>query len=301
LGLRLNQVTGAQGPQENCDSNLNQLPINLYGLWNISLLNKGDLAHKLEEHLLSIGKNVSAKDVQDYLNQPEVQEKYNIVKTVSISTATDWMATMEFWYAEKKKGQYEDGHEQQDVVTYRRMVFLPAIENLLPNLRKFKQNNELVEELDNCPPERRSERRVVLWYHNESTFYAHNRRKKLWQHPRTRPDLEQKGNGPSIMVANFVSANYGFLASKDGSESTCVLFKAGKGWEGYFTNNNVVEHVESAMDILDCDYPDEHHIFVFDNATTHVKRPDDTLRACKMTKGPSAKFGCERPRRYPNG
>ena len=41
------------------------------------------------------------------------------------------------------------------------------------------------------------------------------------------------------------------------------------------------------MDILDKHFPDECHIFVFDNATTHLKHTDDALSACKMSKGPT--------------
>ncbi|KAJ3884020.1 hypothetical protein GG344DRAFT_91531 [Lentinula edodes] len=46
------------------------------------------------------------------------------------------------------------------------------------------------------------------------------------------------------------------------------------------------------MDILMRDYPDEDHVLVFDNATTHLKRAPDTPSATKMTKFPSL-FGVE--------
>ena len=38
------------------------------------------------------------------------------------------------------------------------------------------------------------------------------------------------------------------------------------------------------MDILDKDYANEEHVLVFDNATTHLKREEDTLSATKMPK-----------------
>src|ERR1700692_4909934 len=38
------------------------------------------------------------------------------------------------------------------------------------------------------------------------------------------------------------------------------------------------------MDILDKGYPNEDHVLVFDNATTHLKREEDTLSATKMPK-----------------
>jgi hypothetical protein len=59
--------------------------------------------------------------------------------------------------------------------------------------------------------------------------------------------------GASLMVADFVSADYGWLTSADGAQSTRVLFKAGKGCKGYFMNSNILNHATAAMDILNKD------------------------------------------------
>ncbi|KAF9232078.1 hypothetical protein BU15DRAFT_81648 [Melanogaster broomeanus] len=59
------------------------------------------------------------------------------------------------------------------------------------------------------------------------------------------------------------------------------------GWEGrdgYFTNDEILSQAEKAMVILEKDYADEDHIFIFDNATTHLKRADDALSARNMPK-----------------
>ena len=53
---------------------------------------------------------------------------------------------------------------------------------------------------------------------------------------------------------------------------------------GYFTNDDVLKQTEQAMDILRAHYPDEDHLFIYDNATTHLKRPDDALSARNMPK-----------------
>jgi hypothetical protein len=74
-----------------------------------------------------------------------------------------------------------------------------------------------------------------------------------------------------MMVADFVSADYGWLASPDKSETARVLFQAGKNQEGYFTNEEILTHSTKAMDILTKHYPNKKHILVFDNATTHTK------------------------------
>ena len=66
-----------------------------------------------------------------------------------------------------------------------------------------------------------------------------------------------------------------------------MLFKAGKSQDGYFTNNDIVAQAQKAIKLVTEHYPDEDHILVFDNATTHLKCPEDTLSACKMPKHPS--------------
>ena len=45
------------------------------------------------------------------------------------------------------------------------------------------------------------------------------------------------------------------------------------------------------MDILSKHYPNEDHVFVFDNAKTHLKCANDALSACKMPKFPSKSWG----------
>ncbi|KAH7919685.1 hypothetical protein BV22DRAFT_1107991 [Leucogyrophana mollusca] len=86
--------------------------------------------------------------------------------------------------------------------------------------------------------------------------------------------------------------------SVTGQEIARILFKAGKARDGYFTNDVILRHVELAMDILNKHYPHEKHVFVFDNATTHLKRADDALSGRKMSKYPMKPgqplFGVER-------
>jgi hypothetical protein len=151
------------------------------------------------------------------------------------------------------------------------------------NMRSWNQG---VEELTDDRPHPRP-RRVVIWYHDESTFYANDRRLIRWVHKDETAKPQPKGEGVSLMVADFVSADYGWLRSRDGTESARVLFRAGKNRDGYFTSEDIITHARQAMDILECHYPDEEHIFVFDNATTHLKRAENALSARKMSKNPT--------------
>ena len=73
------------------------------------------------------------------------------------------------------------------------------------------------------------------------------------------------------MVAHFISADYGYLQSPDGTESACILFRASKGHDGYYTNERIIQHAKKAIEILQSYYPNNNHILIFDNAMTHVK------------------------------
>jgi hypothetical protein len=93
-----------------------------------------------------------------------------------------------------------------------------------------------------------------------------------------------KDEGTSLMVADLVFADYGWLRSPDGKKAAHVLFKAGKNKERYFMNEDILKQVKTAMDILEKHYLDDDHVFIFDNATTHQKGPDGALFVCQMPK-----------------
>src|SRR5882724_10058011 len=93
------------------------------------------------------------------------------------------------------------------------------------------------------------------------------------------------------MVAHFVLADYGWLQSHDGSQQAQVLFKAGKAQDGYFTNEDILWQATNAMDIPQKEYQSENHVFIFDNATTHLKWADNELSAHKMPPNPP-RHGC---------
>ena len=105
-----------------------------------------------------------------------------------------------------------------------------------------------------------------------------------WIHKDEKPKPYAKGEGASQMVADLVSADYRWLQSPDGKEEARVLFKAGKNRQGYFVADDIIKQVETAIDILKKYYPDQDHIFVYGNASTHQKRPDGALSARQMPK-----------------
>lgn len=96
------------------------------------------------------------------------------------------------------------------------------------------------------------------------------------------------------MDCSIISADYGWLASPDGTKTAHCLFRAGKNQEGYFTSDDIIAQANAAMLILSKYYPDDGHVLVFDNTSTHLKRADDALSAKQMPKGiskPGANWG----------
>ncbi|KAI0672728.1 hypothetical protein C8Q78DRAFT_1077067 [Trametes maxima] len=250
-------------------------------------------------------------DIVHFMSEPAVLLRFGLNHPISLSTAQRWMHALDYRWTKTPSGQFVDGHEREDVVKYRQEQFLPAMAEYDLRARQWNQAGEEVP-LD-LPPEqptptgtepeagtesRHRQRRVVYWWHDESTFYAHDRRQRRWVHKREKAVPRKKGEGASLMVADFVSAEYGWLRSPDGKESARKLFRAGKNRDGYFTYEEILEHATAAMDILEKHYPEDEHVLIFDNAPTHLKRAPDALSARKMSMGPTREgkpvFGVER-------
>ncbi|KAF8582228.1 hypothetical protein K439DRAFT_1647663 [Ramaria rubella] len=237
------------------------LPCNIYGTWNVSLLEDEDLAQDICLHLQGIRKYVKAMDIVHYLNTPEMKEHLKFKKVISLATAQCWMRKMDYCWSKDPEGQFVDGHEQEDVVAYLQQKILPAWAAVESQMCAWDNGVKVKHPtVEGC-------RTVICWVHKSETAVPY-----------------AKGEGVSLMVADFVSADYGWLQSPDGSEETRVLFKAGKVHDRYFTNADILHQASCAIDILEKHYLSEDHILLFDNVTTHLKHADDALSACKMPK-----------------
>ena len=253
------------------------LPINPYGDWNESLLVNEDLVNEIGIYLLSLGNDITAKKLMDFLHCTDVKEKYGIERDISHKTACWYLQALGYRYQSTPKGQYVDGHEREDVVNYQKQVFLLKWKKFMDCMVVW--DKDLKEHLPS-----REGKRVIAWFHNESVFYAHDRRKKGWYHKDASVKPYTKGEGASLMIANFISADFGWLTSPDGKRSARRLFKPGKNHDGYFSNEDIIEQADEAIDILKECYPEFDHVLIYDNATTHLKRAEDVLSARKMPK-----------------
>jgi len=258
------------------------LPLNPYGDWNETMLVDEDLCTDVNAYLQEIGSHITAEKLVEFLTRPEIKEKHGITKKISTRTACRYLQALGYRFTHAKKGMYTDGHERVDVVDYRDNIFIPAWERLEVRMRNWKQNNVM-----ECEPSTPG-RRIVVWFHDETIYYANDRRRRAWYHKAAPAKPYAKGEGASLMIAWYVSADYGLMqvTSRDGKRSSRRVMKPGKNRDGYFTNEDILDQFQDAVAIAKEEYPDDDHVFVYDNATTHLKRPDDAVSSTKMPKFP---------------
>ncbi|KAL1743021.1 hypothetical protein HDZ31DRAFT_1100, partial [Schizophyllum fasciatum] len=189
------------------------LPVNPYGKWTSSMLADEDLRGDIDEYLMSLGKDITVGKLVNFLRRADIKEKHNIAKDVSEITARCYLHSRGYRrFMCPKKGQYSDGHERADVVYYQQEVYLPRLRELYEHAMAYDSDG-----LPHYGPLIEG-RRIVIWFHDESIFYAHDRRRKRWLHKDAPARPYQKGDGASFMVADYISADFGWL--KGGSGET---------------------------------------------------------------------------------
>ena len=252
------------------------------------LLSDEDLKQEIIAHLQSLGKYFSSDDLADFLNSPVMLERLGRDKRISKETAQRWLKILGYRWKKDSKGMYLDGHERKDVVEYRQEKFLPQYRELDRRAAQFDNDGN---EVPLTVPLTSAEKEVIFHHHDESTFYGNDRRKLRWSHNSESPKPHAKGEGQSFMVADFVSSKLGWLGSPDGLTRARVTLRPGKARDGYFSCEEVIAQLDSAMDILDNHYASYQHVFVLDNARSHTKRADDAPSARRMPKNPQPNFG----------
>jgi hypothetical protein len=189
------------------------LPTHWYRQHNTSILNHEDIVAEITLHLRSLGPYFSMVDVVKFVSTPAMQSHLNHSCPLSENAATDWLKQHGFSFKNNPKGQYADGHEWQDVLNYLHKKFLLCMAELNSAFWQWDQDGQ--EEL---PVENTSttEPHTIFWCHNKSIFYAHDCHKLQWVHKGETATPYAKGEGHSLMVTDFMSADYSWLCSHDG-------------------------------------------------------------------------------------
>ncbi|KAF8057783.1 hypothetical protein FPV67DRAFT_1360849, partial [Lyophyllum atratum] len=187
------------------------LPVNPYGDWNETMLVDEDLINDINLYLQELGLNITAAKLVEYLARPEVKEKHAITRSITLRTAQRYLHLLGYRFQPMPKGQFADGHERADVVYYRDNKFLPQLAELQKRMRTFVDAHPEYGPILGFL--------VILWLHDESIFYAHDRRRRAWHHKDAGARPYKKGDGASLMIADYVSADFGWLRSLDGKRS----------------------------------------------------------------------------------
>ncbi|KIK74154.1 hypothetical protein PAXRUDRAFT_20159 [Paxillus rubicundulus Ve08.2h10] len=195
-------------------SDRDELLFDLYGASKILKLNDEELASELHAHLQSVNKFVKAANLVQYISDNNVQKQFGFKSTISLATAKCWMHVLGYRWKSNHHGQYVDGHECGDVLRYCQESYIPAVIKYEACMRKWEKDG-VTSELT-FPT---GEKPIEEWYQDEVTFYAHDHRHSGWKHIDVGSDHRPKGEGASIMVSDFVSADRGWCHSPDGQES----------------------------------------------------------------------------------
>ena len=80
---------------------------------------------------------------------------------------------MDYRWTKNPHGQFVDGHEREDVVAYRQLIFLPFwARTVEPSMRSWTKD---IEDARPYTGPGMPEPHIVVWHHDESTFYANDR------------------------------------------------------------------------------------------------------------------------------
>ncbi|KIJ26478.1 hypothetical protein M422DRAFT_140014, partial [Sphaerobolus stellatus SS14] len=255
------------------------------------ILEDEDVQEAIQFRIMEQSKNSSfhAEDVVKIVQSPELQEMLaarDAKLTISLRTAQRWLKRLNWRYGQKRNGMFIDGHERPDVTEYRNSL----VERWLGEKGYEKRmvvydNDGNIVSKPNGWGDKNHRFLLILVTHDESTFYANDRRNSKWFHSSEKAVPQPKGEGASIMVSDFLVPEWGRL--KDDEDEARVLFRAGKNRDGYFTAEDLLKQVEKAIDIFESRTKGTATgLFMFDNAPSHQKRASNALSARKMTKNP---------------
>ncbi|KAG2341731.1 hypothetical protein BDR05DRAFT_837870, partial [Suillus weaverae] len=94
-------------------------------------------------------------------------------------------------------GQFVDSHKRSDVVAYRQLMFLPVWAELLLWTQIYGTDG------NKCQAQPTTTHQVIVWNHDESTYYVNDCRGIQWLHNSETAVPYAKGEGALLMVADM--------------------------------------------------------------------------------------------------
>ncbi|CAG8594657.1 12932_t:CDS:2 [Gigaspora margarita] len=213
----------------------------------------------------------SPRALKIYIEETLLPKIGHIKDKISEKICQTYMHALGYKYDERKKGVYYDGHEQPDVVLYRK-GWLERMFKYKKNMKDFTSDMlEIIVE----PELKYAEKELVQVTHNKYHFYANNGQRRIW----TREDediLHSKHIGHSVMVSAFVCPCHGLLQLSEEKFSANLHVK--------YRDTFVVRSVQE-----DGYWKSEHMVFCLDQSTNYNAIAENALVASRMNKGPRGK------------
>lgn len=130
------------------------------------------------------------------------------------------------------------------------------------------------------------EKRVIIIVHDESTVYANDFKKVVWNEEGLK-QIRPKSCGKSIMISAFCCECHGIIC---GDQKSYVLFEAGKSRQGYWCNKDLVQQFANVIPIFKDLHPDCDLVFAFDNSQNHHAMADNALVASRLNLSDGGSF-----------
>jgi len=111
--------------------------------------------------------------------------------------------------------------------------------------------------------------------HDECTFNANDGKRFVWTHEEHNL-IRKKGRGQGLHVSRLVTP-----IGRLGGGRVCKILKCGGDiwWDGVKLLDEVLT---KAIPVVEEEFPGCQGLFIFDNATSHMKYAEDALRVTKM-------------------
>jgi hypothetical protein len=204
------------------------LPLHRMDWKQPTVLGDEELSQEIQFALVEKAKggHLDATILINVISSPAIQARLGCAgidrPSISVHTSHCWLAKLGWQYRKQRNGMYIDGHKHEDIVEYRQK-FVARFQQYKRHFHIWDNDgNELPHPTSFTVPEaHRSFDRfhLILITHNESIFYQNNQCKYLWDDASKNAAPRPKGEGQSLMVSDFLTADWGRLCDED----RCVL------------------------------------------------------------------------------
>ena len=126
------------------------------------------------------------------------------------------------------------------------------------------------------------ENQYVLITHDETTLYANEGRNIIWMENKKK-FIKPKSQGASVMISGFACSCHGFMKDDELNLKSYKTFLAGSHREGWFTNKDLIEQLQSIFPLVEKLHPGKAIVFGFDNSMTHHAKAPNGLDASLLT------------------